>query len=169
MADMLNHSAEPNCEITFDDMGNCQVLAMYDIPAGMPLTISYGDPTNPTPVSVDLFFVWLCVDLCLCGVSPRYSNKTCIIVSLLQIFAQFGFLPSDCTTLFCKAMHLEPYIKELGIDFKDLLIQVETGEIAPKVRRYYELRGEGRLSLLKNVEPHERMLPTMTYKPSLSL
>mmetsp|Transcript_19286 Transcript_19286/g.31650 ORF Transcript_19286/g.31650 Transcript_19286/m.31650 type:complete len:459 (-) Transcript_19286:72-1448(-) len=98
MADMLNHSAEPNCEITFDDMGNCQVLAMYDIPAGMPLTISYGDPTNPTP-----------------------------------IFAQFGFLPSDCTTLFCKAMHLEPYIKELGIDFKDLLIQVETGEIAPKV------------------------------------
>ena len=51
MADMLNHSAEPNCEITFDDMGNCQVTAMYDIPAGMPLTISYGDPTNPTPVS----------------------------------------------------------------------------------------------------------------------
>lgn len=99
MADMLNHSAEPNCEITFDDMGNCQVTAMYDIPAGMPLTISYGDPTNPTP-----------------------------------IFAQFGFLPADCTTLFCKAMHLESYIKELGIDFKDLLIQVETGEIAPKVR-----------------------------------
>ena len=57
MADMLNHSAEPNCEITFDDMGNCQVLAMYDIPAGMPLTISYGDPTNPTPVSEYLFLV----------------------------------------------------------------------------------------------------------------
>jgi len=98
MADMLNHSAEPNCEITFDDYGNCEVTAMYDIPAGMPLTISYGDPTNPTP-----------------------------------IFAQYGFLPADCTTLFCKAMHLEPYIKELGIDFKDLLIQVESGEIAPKV------------------------------------
>jgi uncharacterized OsmC-like protein len=31
-------------------------------------------------------------------------------------------------------MHLESYIKEMGIDFKDLLIQVETGEIAPKVR-----------------------------------
>lgn len=71
---------------------------MYDVPAGMPLTISYGDPTNPTP-----------------------------------IFAQFGFLPADCATLFCKAMHLESYIKELGIEFKDLLIQVETGEIAPKV------------------------------------
>jgi len=52
MADMLNHSAQPNCEITFDDYGNCQVTALYDIPGGMPLTISYGDPTNPTPVSV---------------------------------------------------------------------------------------------------------------------
>jgi hypothetical protein len=34
-------------------------------------------------------------------------------------------------------MHLEPYIKELGIEFRELLIQTETGEIAPKVRRYY--------------------------------
>ena len=100
MADMLNHSAEPNCEITFDDMGNCQVTAMYDIQPGTPLTISYGDPTNPTP-----------------------------------IFAQYGFLPADCTTLFCKAVHLERYIKDLGIEYKDLLIQVESGEIAPKVRR----------------------------------
>ena len=66
MADMLNHSAEPNCEITFDEMGNCQVLAMYDIPAGMPLTISYGDPTNPTPVSVDLYlFVFECGFVCV--------------------------------------------------------------------------------------------------------
>ena len=51
MADMLNHSAEPNCAITLDNMGNCQVTAMYDIPPGSPLTISLGDPTNPTPVS----------------------------------------------------------------------------------------------------------------------
>ena len=72
------------------------------------------------------------------------------IYLLFQIFAQYGFLPSDCTTLFCKAMHLEPYIKELGIDFKDLLIQVETGEIAPKVSdNCYELCGEIWLSLLK--------------------
>jgi hypothetical protein len=98
MADMLNHSAQPNCEITFDNMGNCQVTALYDIQPGSPLTISLGDPTNPTP-----------------------------------IFAQYGFLPADCATIFCKAMHLEPAIKELGYDFKDLLFQTESGEIAPKV------------------------------------
>lgn len=98
MADLLNHSAEPNCEITFDMQGNCQVTAMYDIPAGSPLTISLGDPSNPTP-----------------------------------IFAQYGFLPQDTSTIFCKAMHLEKYINELGYDFKDLLIQTQSGEIAPKV------------------------------------
>lgn len=98
MADMLNHSAEPNCEILVDQMGGFTVTAMYDIQPGSPLTISLGDPTNPTP-----------------------------------IFAQYGFLPNDCATIFCKAMHLDPQIKELGYDFKDLLIQTESGEIAPKV------------------------------------
>ncbi|KAL3787749.1 hypothetical protein ACHAW5_002217 [Stephanodiscus triporus] len=98
MADMLNHSAEPNCEITFDMGGNCAVTANYDIQPGSPLTISLGDPTNPTP-----------------------------------LFAQYGFLPNDCATIFCKAMHLESIIKDLGYDFKDLLFQTQSGEIAPKV------------------------------------
>lgn len=98
MADMLNHSAEPNCEMTFDYEGNCNVQTIYDVQPGTPLTISLGDPTNPTP-----------------------------------IFAQYGFLPNDCATLFCKAMHLQPQIKELGYDFKDLLFQTQSGEIAPKV------------------------------------
>ena len=98
MADMLNHSSEPNCEITFDGQGNCNVQALYDIQPGYPLTISLGDPTNPTP-----------------------------------LFAQYGFLYDDCKTIFCKAVHLEPQIEELGYDYKDLLIQTESGEIAPKV------------------------------------
>ena len=98
MADMLNHAAEPNCEISADYEGNMYVTALYDIPAGSPLTISLGDPTNPTP-----------------------------------IFAQYGFLPQDCATIFCKAMHLEPRIRELGYDFKELLFQTQTGEISAKV------------------------------------
>lgn len=98
MVDMLNHSSEPNCEISFDASGNCAVTAMYDVPQGTPLTISLGDPTNPTP-----------------------------------LFAQYGFLPTDCATIFCKAMHLDDQIKELGYDFKDLLFQTQSGEIAPRV------------------------------------
>jgi len=98
MADMLNHSTEPNCEINFDDMGNCNVQAIMDIQPGSPLTISLGDPTNPTP-----------------------------------LFAKYGFLYDDCKTIFCKAVHLDAQIQELGYEYKDLLIQTETGEIAPQV------------------------------------
>ena len=94
----LNHSAEPNCEITFDAQGNCNVAALYDIAPGSPLSISLGDPTNPTP-----------------------------------IFAQYGFLPNDCATIFCKAVHLNDQIEDLGYEYRDLLIQTQTGEIAPKV------------------------------------
>mmetsp|Transcript_8903 Transcript_8903/g.20696 ORF Transcript_8903/g.20696 Transcript_8903/m.20696 type:complete len:505 (-) Transcript_8903:59-1573(-) len=98
MVDMINHSSEPNVDISFDDDGNCLVTTLYDIPAGSALTISLGDPTNPTP-----------------------------------IFAQYGFLPLDCTTIFCKAVHLDKQIKELGYDYRDLLIETQTGEVAPKV------------------------------------
>ena len=94
----INHGAEANCEINVGGDGSITVIAGYDIPAGTPLTISLGDPTNPTPT-----------------------------------FAQYGFLANDCSTIFCKAMHLDPLIQELGYDFKDLLIQTDSGEIAPKV------------------------------------
>jgi len=72
--------------------------ATQDIPAGSPLTVSYGDTTNPTP-----------------------------------LFAKYEFLYNDCATIFCKAMHLEKEIDDLGYDFKDLLFQTQTGDIAPKV------------------------------------
>lgn len=97
MVDMLNHSAEPNCEITVDQGGDVYVSALSDIPAGSPLTTSLGDPTNPTP-----------------------------------IFAKYGFLASDSSAVFCKAIHLESQITELGYDYKDLVFYTEGG-VAPKV------------------------------------
>ena len=56
----------------------------------------------------------------------RFQTRT-------PIFAQYGFLPLDCTTIFCKAVHLDKQIKELGYDYRDLLIEAQTGEVAPKV------------------------------------
>ena len=42
MADMLNHSSEPNCEIIVEE-GNVYVQTLFDIPAGKSLTVSYDD------------------------------------------------------------------------------------------------------------------------------
>eukprot|EP00571_Detonula_confervacea_P002717 CAMPEP_0172325930 /NCGR_PEP_ID=MMETSP1058-20130122/55079_1 /TAXON_ID=83371 /ORGANISM="Detonula confervacea, Strain CCMP 353" /LENGTH=390 /DNA_ID=CAMNT_0013042573 /DNA_START=191 /DNA_END=1363 /DNA_ORIENTATION=- len=97
MADMLNHAAAPNCEISFEN-DNCVVKALWDIQPQTTLTISNGSPTNPTP-----------------------------------LFAQFGFLPNDCTTIFCKAVHLEDQIKELGYSYNDLLFETESGVPSSKV------------------------------------
>lgn len=52
MIDMFNHGAEPEVEISYDgSTGDCYAYASYDIPAGSPLRVSYGDPRDPTPVS----------------------------------------------------------------------------------------------------------------------
>lgn len=42
MADMLNHSSEPNCEIIVEE-GHVYVQTLFDIPAGKSLTVSYDD------------------------------------------------------------------------------------------------------------------------------
>lgn len=78
LADMLNHGTNPNCEITYDPQGNCMVTTTTDVAAGSPLTISLGDPSNPSP-----------------------------------LFATYGFLDTDCPTVFCKAC--EYYIDFGGV------------------------------------------------------
>lgn len=50
MADMFNHGTNPNVAITYDGEGNCMVNALDNIQAGSPLTVTLGDPTNPSPM-----------------------------------------------------------------------------------------------------------------------
>ena len=48
IADMFNHGAEANIELSYDGDGNCFVQTTRDVPNGSPLHMSYGDPTNPS-------------------------------------------------------------------------------------------------------------------------
>ena len=48
MADMLNHGTETEVEMRYDDDGNAYAYTTTDVPAGSPLRVSYGDPTNPS-------------------------------------------------------------------------------------------------------------------------
>eukprot|EP00980_Cylindrotheca_fusiformis_P028586 scaffold22613_cov126-Cylindrotheca_fusiformis.AAC.6 len=50
MADMFNHGTETEVELSFDENGNCMAYATRDVPAGSELRLSYGDPTNPSPL-----------------------------------------------------------------------------------------------------------------------
>ena len=48
MADMFNHGAETEAQLYYDEEGNCSVYTTTNVPAGSPLRVSYGDPTNPS-------------------------------------------------------------------------------------------------------------------------
>lgn len=48
MADMFNHGTETEIDMSYDEDGNCNVYTTCDVPAGSPLRMSYGDPTNPS-------------------------------------------------------------------------------------------------------------------------
>ena len=74
------------------------VYATRDVPAGSPLRMSLGDPTNPSP-----------------------------------LFATYGFIDDSCPATFCKVMHLQTEMEELGYTFGNLLFYKETGEISPEV------------------------------------
>lgn len=50
MADYFNHGTEVDVNISYDEGGNCVVYTSRDVPAGSPLRMSLGDPTNPSPL-----------------------------------------------------------------------------------------------------------------------
>jgi len=45
----FNHGTETEVDISFDENGNCIAFTNRDVPAGHPLRMSYGCPTNPSP------------------------------------------------------------------------------------------------------------------------
>ena len=44
----FNHATEPEVFLSYDNEGNCYAYTTMDVPAGSPLRVSYGDPTNPS-------------------------------------------------------------------------------------------------------------------------
>jgi len=48
MGDMFNHGTDTEVDFSFDDEGNLYAFATQPIPAGSPLRMSYGCPTNPS-------------------------------------------------------------------------------------------------------------------------
>ena len=48
LADFFNHGTETEVALMYDADGNCYAQTTRDVPAGSPLRMSYGDPTNPS-------------------------------------------------------------------------------------------------------------------------
>eukprot|EP00521_Asterionellopsis_glacialis_P012599 CAMPEP_0195298656 /NCGR_PEP_ID=MMETSP0707-20130614/23973_1 /TAXON_ID=33640 /ORGANISM="Asterionellopsis glacialis, Strain CCMP134" /LENGTH=479 /DNA_ID=CAMNT_0040360845 /DNA_START=94 /DNA_END=1533 /DNA_ORIENTATION=- len=48
VADMVNHGHPGNTVLMYDDEDNCSVVLQKDVAPGEPLTMSYGNPNNPS-------------------------------------------------------------------------------------------------------------------------
>mmetsp|Transcript_22517 Transcript_22517/g.25110 ORF Transcript_22517/g.25110 Transcript_22517/m.25110 type:complete len:487 (-) Transcript_22517:42-1502(-) len=57
LADMFNHATDSNVEIQTDEQGNCVVYTTLDVEPNTPLTLRYGDPTNPSHLFATYGFV----------------------------------------------------------------------------------------------------------------
>lgn len=59
MMDFFNHGGDDQVDvsISFDESGDCYVYTARDVPAGSPLRIQYGDPTNPSLLLVRFGFL----------------------------------------------------------------------------------------------------------------
>jgi len=75
LADMFNHGAYPEVESSYDEEGNYYAYTTYDVPAGSPLRMSYGDPTNPSFLFARYGFLDESTEATFCKIIPEHINK----------------------------------------------------------------------------------------------
>jgi len=75
MADYFNHGTETDISMGYDTEGNCLVQTTRDVPAGSPLRMSYGDPTNPSFLFARYGFLDESSPATFCKYTPPHVNK----------------------------------------------------------------------------------------------
>jgi hypothetical protein len=72
----FNHGSDyTEIETSFDEFGNFFAYTTYDVPAGSPLRISYGDPTNPSFLFARYGFIEDNTPATFCKIIPPHVNK----------------------------------------------------------------------------------------------
>mmetsp|Transcript_16172 Transcript_16172/g.29182 ORF Transcript_16172/g.29182 Transcript_16172/m.29182 type:complete len:418 (+) Transcript_16172:211-1464(+) len=84
MVDMFNHGADTEVEISYDGNGECYAMASYDIPAGSPLRVSYGDPTDSTPLFATYGFL-----------DESATGTFCKLMHMLKEMEELGYSFAD--------------------------------------------------------------------------
>mmetsp|Transcript_14867 Transcript_14867/g.27036 ORF Transcript_14867/g.27036 Transcript_14867/m.27036 type:complete len:473 (-) Transcript_14867:10-1428(-) len=76
MGDMFNHGSEyTEIDPSYDEAGNYYAYTSYDVPAGSPLRISYGDSTNPSFLFARYGFLDEMTPATFCKLIPAHINK----------------------------------------------------------------------------------------------
>jgi len=75
MADYFNHGTETEVTMGYDEEGNCHVQTTREVPAGSPLRMSYGDPTNPSFLFARYGFLDESSPATFCKYTPPHINN----------------------------------------------------------------------------------------------
>lgn len=75
MGDFFNHGSDyTEIQTAYDEEGNYYAQTTYDVPAGTPLRISYGDPTNPSFLFARYGFLDESSPATFCKIFPPHVN-----------------------------------------------------------------------------------------------
>jgi len=75
MGDFFNHGTDTEINFAYDEEGNYWAQTSYDVPAGSPLRMSYGDPTNPSFLLARYGFLDETSPATFCKIFPPHINK----------------------------------------------------------------------------------------------
>ncbi|KAL7547212.1 hypothetical protein ACHAWF_010530 [Thalassiosira exigua] len=119
MADMFNHQCNPSIEISYDANGDCYAYSTTDIPAGSPLCVSYGDPTDPTPLFANFGFL-----------DESSPGTFCKLMNMLKEMEELGYSFADL--LFFKNGDISPQVYDV------VLYHVLKSNDASLAQEYYQ-------------------------------
>lgn len=113
---MFNHGSDyTEIEPSYDEEGNYYAYTTFDVPAGSPLRISYGDPTNPSFLFARYGFLEEDTPATFCKIIPAHINKDMEDLGYAEnkmLFFKTGDVSEEvCTSKFlaCSFMLLTQY------------------------------------------------------------
>lgn len=90
MGDYFNHGTQTEVVMAYDDDGNLFCQTSYDVPAGTPLRMSYGDPTNPSYLFARYGFLDESSPAVFCKMFPPHINKDMLELGYAENRLLFG-------------------------------------------------------------------------------
>lgn len=122
VADMFNHGTDIEGDIQFDDNGNCLVFATRDVPAGSPLRVSYGCPTNPSHFFATYGFLDESSPATFCKIMDIQRTPDLVKVGLdfsrMLFYKDSGAISEEVwdVVLYGKVLRYDPEIKKQFYD-----------------------------------------------------
>ncbi|KAL7459918.1 hypothetical protein ACHAWC_011849 [Mediolabrus comicus] len=163
LADMFNHGAYPEIESSYDEEGNYYAYTTYDVPAGSPLRISYGDPTNPSFLFARYGFLDESTEATFCKIIPEHITKDMEELGYSQnrmLFYKNGGISDEVWDIL-----LLQHVSSTKIGDKRALMEAHrTGDYATKQMLHEKYYGETSAMLLDHIETFLETLDKLSTK-----